>query len=153
MYLLYVLWKTYQTLITKESAMPIRNKIQTMSNEVFRRMHNTKHNISWNIKVDILEKFMSELKSSGYSERDRCEILKSGIRRYEVLKKKEEQGERPFFGNKNFLMLNRNDEKKKNSGSWFKEKQNKFTTVFLYPQSLIVYCESVINSKRKSPCY
>ena len=79
-------------LISKTSAMPLHKKIDILINEVFRRLHNTSHDIKWEEKVPVLEKFMAELKLSGYSENDRVEILKSGIRRYEDLKEKEANG-------------------------------------------------------------
>ena len=50
--------------ISKDLAMPISKKIDTLSQGVFRRLHNTKHELDWNIKAKILEKYMSELKSS-----------------------------------------------------------------------------------------
>ena len=73
---------------------------------------------------------MAELKASGYTERDRYEILRSGISSYENLRKKEEEGSRPFFRNRFFERNKRNAEKEMKKGNWFKQKQNKFTTVF-----------------------
>ena len=99
--------------ISKDSAMPIKKKIETLSNEVFRRLHNTKHEISWEIKIEILEKFMKQLRASGYSEWDRYEILKSGVNRYEALRKKEMEGKRPFFRERNFQRNERDEEKAK----------------------------------------
>ena len=83
--------------ISKTSAMPVKKKIQILSQEVFRRLHNTKHESKWNQKVDILDKFMCELKASGYSQYDRLQILKSGVSRYNILREKEEKGMRTFF--------------------------------------------------------
>ena len=91
-----------QYVISKDSAMPINKKIQTLGQEIFRRLHNTKAEIDWEVKVRILEKFMAEVKASGYTEKDRYEILRSGIGSYRNLKKKEEEGLRPFFRNKFF---------------------------------------------------
>ena len=39
---------------------------------------------------------MVEVRASGYSESDRFQILNSGIKRYNKLRKKEEDGKRPF---------------------------------------------------------
>ena len=85
------------------------------------------------IKVEILEKFMSELKASGYNEFDRHEILKSGITRYESLRKREDEGLRPFFRNRLFRRTERDNEKVMKKTNWFKQKNNKFTTVFFVP--------------------
>ena len=60
-----------QYVISKDSAMPINKKIQTLGQEIFRRLHNTKAEIDWEVKVRILEKIMAEVKASGYTEKDR----------------------------------------------------------------------------------
>ena len=96
-------------------------------------MHNTKHEVKWNVKVEILEKFMTELRASGYSEKDRYEILRSGIKSYESLRKQEEEGKRPFFRNRNFNRKQRITEKEAKKGNWFKQKDNKFSSVFFVP--------------------
>ena len=115
--------------------MPINKKIQTLGQEIFRRLHNTKAEIDWEVKVRILEKFMAEVKASGYTEKDRYEILRSGIGSYRNVKKKEEEGLRPFFRNKFFERNQRNNAKDSKKGNWFKQRDNKFTTVFFVPPS------------------
>ena len=119
--------------ISKDSAMPKSKKINTISQEVFRRLHNTKHEIDWKRKTEILEKYMKELKASGYSESDRQEVLKSGIKRYESLRRKEEKGERPFFRSRDFQRNERDEDKERKRGSWFKQNNNKYKTVFFVP--------------------
>ena len=54
--------------ISKDSAMPLAKKIDTLSQGVFRRLHNTKHEVEWENKITMLEKYMTELKASGYLE-------------------------------------------------------------------------------------
>ena len=81
----------------------------------------------------MLEKYMAEIKASGYSEQDRYQILKSGITRYETLRKKEEDGVRPFYRARNFKCCERNEEKGRKRTEWFKKKDNKFATVFFVP--------------------
>ena len=93
--------------------MPVSKKIETLSQETFRRLHNTKHEIKWDVKVKILEKFMSELMFCGYSEYDRYQILKSGYQRYQKLRLKEDKGERPFFRSRTFNANDRIEEKEK----------------------------------------
>ena len=89
-----------QLVMSKDSAMPKSKKIDALSQEVFRRIHNTKHEIEWERKIIILEKYMTELKASGYSDKDRFEILRSGINRYENLRREEDKGEIPVFRSK-----------------------------------------------------
>ena len=86
-----------QLVMSKMSAMPIRKKIEFLSEEVFRRLHNTKREIDENEKVSILNKFMIQLKLSGYSEYDRYQILESGFNHYDKLLRKELDGICPFY--------------------------------------------------------
>ena len=113
--------------------MPVKKKIATLSQEVFCRLHNTKEEIKWEEKAEILEKFMADLKASGYSESDRYEILRSGVTRYESLKKMEKDGERPFYRNRRYDMIERKKEKEKKRSNWFKSKDNKYSSVFFVP--------------------
>ena len=88
--------------MSKESAMPISKKIECLGQEVFRRLHNTKKEINEAEKKDILNDFMIKLKISGYNEYDRLQILKSGMNAYQKLRSKEEEGLRPFLGQRSF---------------------------------------------------
>ena len=119
--------------ITKDSAMPIRNKINILSQEVFRRLHNTSSDIEWDKKVVMLEKFMNELKASGYSKKDRAEILQSGVRRFENLKQKEEKGIRPLYRKRSFDEDERKKRKEEKHCNWFKQTNHEFSTVFFVP--------------------
>ena len=119
--------------ISKTSAMPMSKKIDTLSQGIFRRMHNTKKELDWELKASILEKYMAEIKASGYSERDRHEILRSGMKRYENLREKGKKGERPFYRQRNFKKQERRQEKENKKVNWFKQKNNKFTTVYFVP--------------------
>ena len=57
--------------MSKESAMPVSKKFDTLSQGVFRRLHNTSDDLDWEEKESIPEKYMIELSASGYSENDR----------------------------------------------------------------------------------
>ena len=120
-------------LISKSSAMPMSKKIDALSQGVFRRLHNTKHELDWDFKVKILEKYMSELKASGYTVYDRYEILQSGILRYEKLRNLETEGKRPFFRHSNFQRKERDETKSKQKKNWFQNKSNSCTSVFFVP--------------------
>ena len=113
--------------------MPMRKKFDTLSQGVFRRLHNTHEEVNEEDKVEILEKYMLQLKVSGYNKRDRYEILKSGIDRYENLKSEERRGKRPFYRSKNYERKEREESKKKKKTSWFKDSENNFKTVFFVP--------------------
>ena len=108
-----------KVVLSKDSAMPMSKKIDTLSQEVFRRLHNSKHEIEWAEKIPVLEKYMCELKQAGYTKKDRAEILKSGVTRYQNLKEKEKKGIRPFFRKRSFEEQERSEEKEKKKSNWF----------------------------------
>ena len=70
-------------LMHSESAFSMKSKITILTQECFRRLHNTSKEINKDVKIDILNEFMEDLQRSGYNEKQREFILILGIRRYE----------------------------------------------------------------------
>ena len=68
-----------------------------LTQECFRRLHNTSESVSNEVKEDILNEYMVDLKLSGYNEKERHNILKGGINTYSKLKVKEKVGKRSFY--------------------------------------------------------
>ena len=84
-------------MIHKESAYSIRNKITILTQECYRRIHNTSEKIDSDTKCDILSEYMNDLKESGYNEHDRLQILIGGINTHSKIKEKEEKGLRHYY--------------------------------------------------------
>ena len=99
--------------VMKKSAMPMNKKIRLLTQEWFRRIHNTSDDIPEDKKKDILEQFMKDLRLSGYNERERLNILKGGFKTYENIKLKEKKGLRPFYRSNQFMKEERKQLKKK----------------------------------------
>ena len=57
--------------MSKGSAMPIHKKIEFLSQETFRRLHNTKVEVHESEKSEILNQFIKLLKISGYNQYDK----------------------------------------------------------------------------------
>ena len=68
--------------IGAKSAMPENTKIATLSQEIVRRMQNTGRDVDEQNRVKILDDFMIKLSRSKYNEKQRMEILKSGLNGY-----------------------------------------------------------------------
>ena len=114
--------------LSKRSAMPNKQKIQIHTENVFRRLHNTRKCLDDKIKIRILNEFMESLKVSGYNHADRLKILKGGINTYEKIEEKVKANIRPFYRPANFEKDERKERKDKAKNTWFK-KNNKFTSV------------------------
>ena len=115
--------------IGKASALPNNVKMKTLTQEVFRRMHNTKESILEENKSIILTEYMQKLKTSGYTLDERFNILLGGINTYDKLKKLEKEGKRKFYRPPD-ITSNERKAKKSMRNDWFKSvKKNKFTSV------------------------
>ena len=62
-----------------KSAMPNNIKRNSLAQEVIRRLRNTKRDLPWSVKAEILTEFSHSLMSSGYSEKFRLDIIQAGV--------------------------------------------------------------------------
>ena len=60
----------------------MHQKFTIVTQQCFNRLHNTSDEVDDEVKVDILNEFMQELKESEYTETDREIILKGAINTY-----------------------------------------------------------------------
>ena len=68
----------------KNSAMSGRVKMNGLTQEVIRRLRNTRESLDWeDVKAPIPTKFCKKVQRSGYSESYRTEVIKSGVVGYE----------------------------------------------------------------------
>ena len=105
----------------KTSAMDKHQKMRTLSQECFRRLHNTSENISEDVKLGILNEFMLDLKTSGYGEKERLNILNAGIQTFKNLKEKVASGLRPMYRDCEFKeRMKASQTKSQKNSSWFK---------------------------------
>ena len=72
----------------KESALSNQTKFTILTQECFRRLHNTSDSVDITTKVTILNDYMRDLKHSGYNEKDREVILSGGVKTFSKLKAK-----------------------------------------------------------------
>ena len=90
-----------------------------MTQEVFRRIHNTKAEAEESLRNEILDMFMIDLKHSGFNEKERLRILEGGFKTIENLQAKVAKGERPFYRPADFNKEERRKEKEKKKNEWF----------------------------------
>ena len=82
-------------LMMEISAMPAKVKRTTMVQEVVRIRRNTRPGLPWDVTVKHLNEFCKRMKSSGYNEHYRFQVLKSGMEGYEKMLEIERRGGRP----------------------------------------------------------
>ena len=94
-----------------------------LTQQCFSRLHNTSDQTDESTKVELLNSFMQELKSSGYSEAERLNILQGGINTFKNLKTKEFLDERPFYRNNQYQKSQRQINERMKKKSWYKGKK------------------------------
>ena len=85
---------TNKKVIQMKSAMAIKSKIATLSQEIIRRLMNTSRSVEKEEKMTIVKLFMKKLMASGYDRKMRETILKSGLRGFFKKVEREEAGGR-----------------------------------------------------------
>ena len=81
--------------LLKDSALPAKTKRTVQSQEVVRILRNCHPEVPWSRKAEHLSQFMQRLRTSGYPQGYRAQILESGIAGYEKMLKVEMEGGRP----------------------------------------------------------
>ena len=98
-----IVWRFYQKpmnspyVIMAASAMPQKVKITTMVQEVIRRMRNMNKWVEKDEIDDELTLFCVKMKMSGYGESVRREVLLSGIKGFERMKRNHVEGKRNLY--------------------------------------------------------
>ena len=125
-----------KVLLKKTSALPYRQKLAILTQEVVRRLHNTKEELPVSVKNEILEDFMKTMKLSGFNEKERFDVLKSGKEAFEKLKQKAKAEGRSLFRPKGYKKQERKKEKKLKKTKWFAREESRYSTViFINPTS------------------
>ena len=114
----------------KSSALQMKQKFTILTQQGFSRLHNTSEDLEHE-RVESLNKFMQQLQLSGYSEKERENILRGSIKTYKNLKLKEITKERPFYRDKDFNKEEGESIKRMKKKTWYKGKDptSKYKTV------------------------
>ena len=71
---------------------------------------------------------MARLQYSGYNMEDRVKIYRKAKSRFDNMVKRDETGEEPLYRSKNWNKAERNENKRRKKGSWFR--RNRSEAVF-----------------------
>ena len=70
----------------KKSAMSTTMKMSILTQQCFKRFHNTSEGIPHGWKVEMLNEYMKEMQNSGYNQHERKNILIAGFKTFVNLK-------------------------------------------------------------------
>ena len=132
--------------ILASSANPWQQKRTTLTQEMIRRLRNTRKEINCTRKQEIISEYMQMLKNSGYSARFRKEILLSGINGYNKILEADRSKQKPLYRPKDW----------KRSSRWMDSRQKAknglelaLNLAFLSPQHLVVSSRNFYSKKRR----
>ena len=105
----------------RNSAMSARVKMNCLTQEVIRRLRNTRESLDWDeVKAPILTKFCKKMARSGYPESYRTEVIKSGVVGYERQVEASRSGEKPLFRPRGWQQEERRRRKMVRKTSWYR---------------------------------
>ena len=89
-----------------------------MTQELIRRLLNCSKELSCEVRRRHLNNYMQLLKNSGYCEKFRAEVLRSGLQGYSKIVAAEKEGRRPVYRPKDWQKSARWLAKKKKKKGW-----------------------------------
>ena len=105
----------------RNSAMSARVKMNCLTQEVIRRLRNTRESLDWDeIKAPILTNFCKKMARSGYPESYRAEVIKSGVVGYERQLEASRSGQKPLFRPRGWQQEERRRRKMVRKTAWYR---------------------------------
>ena len=109
-----------QFVILANSAMPTKIKRNCLVQEAIRRLRNTKRELNWSLKAEILSEFCNKMMISGYSEKFRFEVIQAAVRGYEKQLDDADRGIKPLYRNREFQAESRWKKKSMTKTTWYR---------------------------------
>ena len=117
--------------IHEKTAMSKKQKRTVLTQELIRILLRCSPLLPWTETVKHVNRFVMRLQYSGYRKRFRIEIVKSALKAYREIKRKEESGEKPMYRTKEWKRKERRREKRDKKTHWFKK--GGYETVIFVP--------------------
>ena len=120
--------------ILASSAIPRSQKITILTAEAVRRLRNTSRKLGSSVQNKHLNDFTVKLKDSGYSEKDRNEIIVKAKNIFKAQCEKKVNGEKPLYRPRGLILADR-EKKKGKRYSWWKTENNKHSAIMFVPST------------------
>ena len=136
--------------IQDDSAMPENIKRATLVQGGITRLLNTSVELGKSKQIEVLDKYMKKLQTSGYTQKVRLEILKSILKGWENIVKNDQSGKRPLHRSRDFNQEARLKEKSDKKLNWYKGKDGKtFESVLMVPATPGGELKNIIEKKAR----
>ena len=111
---------TTRQMIRESSAIARQQKRTIFTQEVIRRMKNCSPELEVGRRNEFLSDLMQKMKNSGYCEKFRLEVLKSGMKAYNIMVENDRNSTVPMYRSREWKEKERREEKQGQLTSWFK---------------------------------
>ena len=118
-------------LMHANSALAMSVKRTSLTQYGLRILRNTKLEVPWSTKANMLSEFCARLRDSGYSERFRQQLIESVLRGWEKMVGEQEAGRRPINRPQSWQKESRREEKTRKKNNWYKT--GGYSTVIFCP--------------------
>ena len=102
------------------SAMPSKMKRTVLTQEVVRIRRNISLELPWETTAKHLNNFSARMKASGYGEKYRLEVIKSGVESFEKMVMEEKNGGRPINQGRTWNEDQRQKKKELQKKNWYR---------------------------------
>ena len=105
----------------QNSAMPARTKMSTLTQEVIRRLRNTRSTLPWDdYHAPILTELCRKMQRSGYSQEYRGEVVRAGVAGYERQVEASRRGTKPLYRPREWKKEERRKAKMLKKVAWYR---------------------------------
>ena len=110
-----------KAVIHKDSAIPEQMKRTVLTQELLRILVHCSKDLPWETVCEHANGFTKKLQFSGYDQKFRHDVVKSGLHAYETIKEKAEAGLRPINRPKEWKREERKRNKEEKKKSWYRK--------------------------------
>ena len=113
--------------VQQRAAMDENSKINILSNDMMRRLLNTKEELGAEVRGAVVDQYGAKLLNSGYNREQTQRILKNGIKGFETKRRSSQRLGRNLRSTANMSMMKRHKKKLLEKSNWYKKRKNNAT--------------------------
>ena len=118
-------------LIHRESAQPMKSKLNILITYLVRVMRNVSRKCLDQEREEKIQLFIRKMQYSGYSKKERFHVYQKAKQRYEEMIKKNNDGTQPLYRSRNWNRAERVKNKAEKRSTWFRKGNNAEAVFFV----------------------
>ena len=127
----YVKPMASKLVIHRESAHPIKTRLNILIADLVRVMRNVSQKCPYEERRGKIQTFIHRLQFSGYSKSERHRVYTKAKQRYDEMIRQDEQGIQPLYRSRNWNREERIKEKERKRKNWFRQNNDSEAVMFV----------------------